>query len=60
MTVGEYNEVYYSAFGEYFPVMLFMGMEENEIIKMMQKAVEEGKPFDTEKADEEIPTGTVI
>jgi hypothetical protein len=60
MNPVDYNEVYKAKFGEYLPLFLFLGMSDKEVLAVMQKAVETGKPVDTEKILEADGANTVI
>lgn len=39
---------YREKFGEQFPLMLVMGMSEDDIIKIIEECLEKGVPYDPE------------
>lgn len=43
---------YRERFDENFPVMLFRGTPEGELIQMVLKCLDEGKPFESDLDDE--------
>lgn len=53
--MDEALDEYRKMFDEPFPLMLVMGMGENEIIKIIQKCIESGDPYDPD-----IPNDAVI
>lgn len=46
--LDEYKEL----FGEPFPLMLVMGMGNDEIIKIIQRCIENGEPYDPDVPDD--------
>lgn len=53
--MDKFLEEYRDLFDEPFPLMLTMGMDDSEIIKIIKASIESGEPYDPE-----INDGTVV
>lgn len=50
--MNEKLDAYREKFGEQFPLMLCMGMPDKDIIKIIDKCLKSGKPYDPEIEDD--------
>lgn len=55
MKPEEALEKYYEKFGERFPYMCFRGMPDEELVEVIQKAIESGKPVELPELNSEQP-----
>lgn len=46
----EYLQKYVKAFDENFPIYEFMGVDEDDVIKIIKKCLEKGKPYEADDA----------
>lgn len=47
--IRELSEEYDETFGEYFPILCFEGVDDDEIIAEIEKCLETNKPFEPER-----------
>lgn len=55
MTLEEALNRYADRFNDSFPIMCMMGTPETEIIDLIKKALDSGKPYELPPDDSELP-----
>ena len=55
MTLEEALNRYADRFNENFPIMCMMGTPEGEIVDLIEKALDSGKPYELPPDDSEFP-----